>query len=227
MTSRKRTYSSRADTEVKVIDTIIESTPIVSTTNTNESSFVLNLIQQGPGGWERVGRKALMLSARIRGVLEFETQPAAIVGDITANVVRMAVVWDKQPSGAGIPTFDEVFSLTLSDGTEGSTFLAPIRLGNMSRFTVLHDKTFDFKDLVWNGATGTAPVARYCLSFDEEVDLENRQTTFSGEQSPFTPTGISSGALYLILRARSNVANNTTVDTFTDDCFTRVHFVDA
>jgi len=93
MTSRKRSYSTSADTEVKVIDTIIESTPIVSTTNTNESSFVLNLIQQGPGGWERVGRKALMLSARIRGVLEFETQPAAIVGDTSeANNVGYWVV---------------------------------------------------------------------------------------------------------------------------------------
>lgn len=225
MTSRKRTYSSRAEVEVKVLDTITSVQPIVSTVNTNDCSFVLNLIQQGTGSQNRVGRKASMLRIRVRGLLYFLSETDGAFGSLATNVVRMAVVWDKQPSGAGIPAFDEIFGLTEQDGTESSTFLAPLRVDNMSRFTLVMDKTYDFKDLMWNGSGGSNPEQQYLLSYDEEVALEDCDTTFSGEATPMTITSISSGALYLIFRARYNTAGSST--TLVDNrCFARLLFVD-
>jgi len=102
----------RNASEKKGVDTSIALTPVIATTNTNASSFVLNLIQAGNGSWNRVGRKVHLKSLRLRGHLRWLYGNNAGTNNLDANAVRMVVVWDKQPSGGAIPTFDAIFGKT-------------------------------------------------------------------------------------------------------------------
>jgi len=61
--------------EVKGMDTDISLNPMISTTNSNASSFVLNLVQSGAASWNRVGRKTHIKSLRLIGNINFNSQP--------------------------------------------------------------------------------------------------------------------------------------------------------
>ena len=102
----------------KGLDTDISLSPAIDTTNTNASSFVLNLVQQGNGSWNRVGRKIIPKSLRIKGFVNILSTPTFATGVATPTFLRMVVVYDKQPSGGAIPTFDTIFGITAQDGTE-------------------------------------------------------------------------------------------------------------
>ena len=57
--------------EMKGMDTDVSQNAIVGTTNSNANIMVLNLIQQGNGSWNRVGRKTHLSSVRIKGAVNF------------------------------------------------------------------------------------------------------------------------------------------------------------
>ena len=100
-----------------------------------------------------------------------------------------------------MPTFDTIFGVTAPDGTESSSFLAPLRYDNTDRFVVLRDwrKSINATN-AWASAAGT-DVLSMQEQFDEFVKLPNLQTVYSGQSSPQTIADISSGALYFICRA--------------------------
>jgi len=211
--------------EVKGMDTTMILSPIISTTSTNASSFVMNLIQQGAGSWNRIGRKVSLKSLRLCGVLEWTYAPLATSGSLVDNYVRMVVVWDKQPSGGSIPTFDEVFGITTQDGTEAGAILAPIKYDNMERFSVLRDKRYDFDVEAYNSATGTTNSVLQCEHIDEYIDLKGRATIFSGQSNPMTIADISTGGLYVYFRAYRNTDPGSVCKT--ELAFGRLRYVDA
>ena len=61
--------------EKKGMDTDVTLSPVITTTNTTGSAFVLNLIQQGAGSWNRVGRKSHLKSLRLKGLYVFTIKP--------------------------------------------------------------------------------------------------------------------------------------------------------
>lgn len=125
--------------DTKGVDTSV-ATAVISSTNTNHMSLV-NGLAAGSGSYNRIGRKAKMHSLRVRGNWRHVMGPSG-GGVATGGILRMVVVWDRQPSGAQ-PTFDTIFGHQTSDGTEvGATVLAPPKFDNMRRFKVLRDKTF-------------------------------------------------------------------------------------
>ena len=89
--------------ETKGMDTDISTGSIVSTTNTNANISVLNLVQQGAGAWNRVGRKIHAKSVRIKGFINFSSAPVVATGIISQCSFRMILVWDKQPSDLRSP----------------------------------------------------------------------------------------------------------------------------
>ena len=143
MSSVRRARSLNASLpEKKGVDTAIGPiTTVLSTTNTNGDCFVLNLVQQGAGSWNRVGRKIHLKSLKycIEGNLVATPSGG---GQLSGSDLRIVLVWDKQPSGNAIPTFDEIFGRTIQDGTESCQFIDPPRYDNMDRFKVLRDKKF-------------------------------------------------------------------------------------
>lgn len=204
----RRAFASavRSVSEKKGVDTDISLTPVIATTSTNASSFVLNLIQAGNGSWNRVGRKVHSKSLRIKGLVSISNTPTFATGAGVGNFLRMVVVWDKQPSSGAIPTFDAIFGITAQDGTESCPDITcPPRYDNMDRFQVLLDRCYKSEDLAVP-AFGSAPTMTQYMPIDEYVKLGARETVFSGQSAPMTIADISTGALYVFFRAAGNVA---------------------
>jgi len=64
--------------EIKGMDTELAiAGPVLATTATNGDCFVLNLVQQGAGSWNRVGRKIRMKSLRLKGLITAALLPQA------------------------------------------------------------------------------------------------------------------------------------------------------
>jgi len=187
--------------EVKGVDfnTDIAVGSLVSTLNTNDNIFVANLVSPGTGSWNRVGRKIRMKSLRLKGVIANAFSPTASNG--AQNQVRMVVVFDKQPSSGSIPTFDTIFGTTTQAGTEaGTSFLDSLKYDNTERFSVLKDQVFDSD----NYPTTTPNTSVWNINYDVFIPLKGIESVYSGQSSPCTIADISSGAVYIIFRARNN-----------------------
>ena len=63
----KTIYLKPSVPEKKGLDTNLYIASVINTSNTNTNCFVVNLIQQGSGSWNRVGRKVNLKSLRIKG----------------------------------------------------------------------------------------------------------------------------------------------------------------
>lgn len=201
-----RVPAARALGEKKGMDTAISFAQINSTVNDNSGMIVLNLIQQGAGSWNRVGRKVNLRSLRIRGDIN-HTQVTGAPGLTYGQVVRCVIVWDKQPSSGTIPQWQDMFGFTAQDGTEGTSMYAPIRYDNMDRFSILRDVTYDPQP---GAKAQTAPdTVVYQNTIDEYIRLGDRECVFSGQSNPMTIADISSGAIYFCVRAKINNALNT------------------
>lgn len=178
----------------------IAAASLLATTNTNASSFTLNLIQQGTGFFNRVGRKISMKSIRLKYHLvcrHFQTTQ-----DVVSSVCRAVVIYDQQPSGT-LPTYDTIFAQTDQAGTDTGTILDNVRFDNTSRFKVLSDKVFVSNAMTMVGTTDAdyQDINHFC---DEYVKLKGLETVFSGTSSPATIADISTGALYVYFRATQN-----------------------
>jgi len=209
--------------EKKGVDTALVLTPIIATTNTNGSCFVLNLIPPGTGSWNRVGRKVYLQSVRIKGSVVVSYSPAATTSNISAALIRMVLVWDKQPSGGAIPTFDTVFGTTDQAGLEATTVLSPPKYDNMDRFKVLKDCVID----AGINAVVTGGTQNFILNeepIDEYVKLGGRECVYSGQSATQTIADISTGALYVYFR--STVNSSTTVPEVTSTTYARVRYSD-
>ena len=203
-----RVYGRSQQLELKGVDTDLSfaAAAIPATTNGNTFMQPLNIILQGAGSWQRVGRKVKAQSVRVFGVLRHDEDPATSTGDQTGNTVRMAIVWDKQPSGAAIPNFDTIFGVTGNDGTESSSVLDPVRYDNMSRFQILWNKKIDCHVMAGPANAGTTVVQGNTYSFDEYIKLNNRESVYATSTNSIAD--ISTGALYFIVRAQYQGASN-------------------
>lgn len=221
--SRAMVAAMRRIGEKKGMDTVLTLSPVISTTTTNASSFVLNLIQSGAGSWQRIGRKVSLESVRLRGIATMTFTPQTTTGDLFSNVLRMVVVWDKQPSGV-LPTFDSIFGLTDQTGAEATTFLNPVKYDNMERFSVLKDLVISAESEA-TGPAGTTTISQVNCPFDEYLSLKGRESVFLGQSSPMTIADISTGGLYVFFRAETNVSTLTTI-AIDDTSFARLRYKD-
>lgn len=209
--------------ELKGVDTDTDANTIISTTSTNGDIIPMNLIAPGSASFNRIGRKVKLRSIRFWGVLTYEIGADAISGNVKGLNVRMAVVWDKQPSGV-LPTFADIFGHTLQDGTEASLIYDKPRYDNTDRFQVLRDCVKTYNPTLYNAAGGSSDHQLGELYYDEYVDLKYKETVFSGQSAPATIADISSGALYLVVRASNNTAGVGTVEM---DGESRLRYTDS
>jgi len=214
-----RVPATRALGEKKGVDTAISFAQINSTVNDNSGMIVLNLIQQGAGSWNRVGRKVNLRSLRIRGDIT-HTQTTA-PGVTNGQVVRCVIVWDKQPSSGTIPQWQDIFGFTAQDGTEGTSMYAPIRYDNMDRFSILRDVTYDPQP---GAKSGNPDIVTYYNTIDEYIRLGDRECVFSGQSNPMTIADISSGAIYFCVRAKIN--NVTGIQSAITSMTARLRYTD-
>jgi len=190
--------------ELKGVDTVIPSgDAFISTTNTNSRIYLLNAIQPGTGSFNRTGRKITMKSLRV--FLHFTLERVSGSGNLPGNAARIAVVYDRQPSGV-LPAFDEIFAHTTQAGTVATDFFDNLRFDNTERFRVLRDARIGCRSLSYPSADGFGGFEHYV--WEEFIPLNGMETVFQGNASPATITDVSTGAIYLIVRAEKDAADS-------------------
>jgi len=181
--------------EKKVID-INQTTYAVE--NTGTVLGLLNGCAPGSQNYNRVGRKINLKSLQIRGFF-YNTATAS-----GARLVRMIIVYDKQPNGAA-PTYANIVSSQNIAGTTSSLSCDMVNLDNRNRFEIIRDKCWDFAPIsnVTDQALAGSPQT-YCVN--EFIPLKNRQTIYNAGTAG-TIGDIQSGSLYVFFIA--NTANGT------------------
>lgn len=214
--------SSASRKELKGVDVDLSIAPIIATTNTNGSAFLMNAIQSGTGSWNRIGKKTWLKSFRIKGNFTFLIVPTFATGASTTNYVRMVVVWDRQPNEGAIPAFDTVFGITDGAGVESCPDITcPPRYDGMDRFRIIHDSNHVAHDYFIPSFGGAPSSGLYC-PVDVYQKLPNLESLYANTANPLTTANISSGALLVYFRAYQN--NAVTNGQF--DGISRVRYVD-
>ncbi len=206
--NRPPAFLTKNSGELKGMDTNLAITgPIIATVSTNADSFVLNAVEPGNGSYNRIGRKIFNKTVRLKGIATYTYADATTTEDLQGGVLRMIVVWDKQPTGV-LPNYDAIVGRTDQGGIETSDVLDNLRYDNTARFQILRDTVIACNPMVNpapTAGTGNRVFMRY--PFDEFIDLKNRTTVFSGDSDPVTIADISSGGLYVYWRAQTSTNN--------------------
>lgn len=207
--------------EKKLLDTSISVNPMLNTTGTNGGITCVNLIRSGNSYYNRIGRKVFLKSLRIYGsFFSVYTQPAD--GNNNGSTIRMAVVFDKQPNGGALPTYDTIFGHTIQDGTESTNILDPIKPDNFGRFSILRDCKFDMNAPDTPLAAGDITIIN--SAFDEYIDLKNKMCQYGGDSSPMTIADITNGAIYVIFRCTDTTTGENIYGT--TEAFARLRYSD-
>lgn len=193
--STRRVLISSGD--LKGLDTPL-NLAILADPTLNTCVQCVNLIQTGSGSWNRVGRKVFPRSLRVKAGFEYTYNN---VGDQVQGVsIRWAVVWDKNPSGGALPTFQEMFKITDQTGTESTSWKAPPAFDSLGRFVVIRDQIISI-----NPDNFPVPVidgiSIIKKEMDEYIPLPPLETVYSGQNNPLTIADVYSGALYWIVIA--------------------------
>lgn len=224
-----RVSAARTTKELKGVDIANISAQMgvfLATYTTNGAACVLNCVQPGSGSWNRVGRRILMKSVRIRGTLEalLDNNNDPANNTTRGMTIRMVVVYDKQPSSGAVPTWNTIFGHTDQSGTENASLMDGLRYDNTGRFTVIRDKQFSINPMgIESVPAGNAGVIQ-TRSFDEYIPLKGLETIYSGQSNPCTIADISSGALYLFCRYSADTANSAA--NFMNQTCARLRFYD-
>lgn len=212
---------AKKDKELKGVDTEMAINEILNAIDTNDDVFVVNAIRAGTGSFERVGRKIAMKYLYINAVVT-HTYKGSDSLIIQGNLLRMVVVYDKQPSGV-TPVFSAIFGERTNKGVASSDFLAPRNYDNMSRFQVIHDKIITSNPMTTVLASSGG--ANNKIHIKEYIKLGNRETVYSDTNITPTIAQISSGALYIYFRAM-NKATNVNVFKLDAESSVRLRYTD-
>jgi len=224
--SRRIGWGRQSSRDVlKAVDTLTGTNigSIVATTTTNADIDVLNLIQVGSAQYNRVGKVIQMQSVRLFGTITFSLGPVATTSDLIISPLRVALVYDKQPSGV-LPIFSDIFGSIGQTGTEGSTVYDKLNLDNTGRFKVIRD--WIIKPIPGVISTqGTTNLNATSYFMDEFVKLKKLKTNFSATSNPAVIGDISSGGLYVVMRSNTSTAS-TCQWTCNADFKTRLRYTD-
>lgn len=193
--------------EVKCLDTTISTASpggAALAFNATGSIICVNEIRVGSGFNNRVGNKIEMKSVDVMinpGVL-------TVTRAAQEDLLRIALVYDRQVSNNNLPAISDVFQDTDQAGTNTTGAWSGINLGNRDRFTILADKrimlpgataTAGVLTNIWPnsfGGAGDGSVGLGCIR--EFRNLNKLLANYKAASSPAVIGDISTGAIYLI-----------------------------
>lgn len=154
--------------------------------NTSGSFTLLHIPTLGTDYTARIGRKTVIKSVYIRGVVQLENVNLAVSTVTISQQARFILFIDLQPNGAA-PVVTDV--LNTADPT------SHLNLNNRDRFRVVKDKTFVFDPLRVDPAVGPVSFNRTIYNFKcyKKLRLE---VIFNGTNGG-SIADINSGALYM------------------------------
>lgn len=196
--------------ETKVVD-------ITPTTVLIENAMTLsyfNLIQEGVGNWNRIGRKINMKSLYITGLIApTNANTAALAEDYN----RIIVFYDRQANGANI-TFANLIQSRDQIGTGVSnTALDHINMDNRERFIVLMDRRIVTPPIGANGVTATnnnitmetnGEGSDGNMKIQRYIKLQGLETHYSNTTNPAVIGNISTGALGMVVISVNATGNS-------------------
>ena len=146
--------------------------------DTTGTVTLLNVVAQGAGVTQRVGKKIVLKSLQCRGNLQNGSTAAA-------NDVAFMIVYDKRPTGA-LPTITDILALATPTAMNNDA--------NAGRFSIL--KRVD-EILVGNIAAAANYTEAAVKGSDWYLNLKNRQTVYKAAATGAIGD-IEEGALYLV-----------------------------
>lgn len=198
------------DAEKKVADL----GPAQLSMNTTGQFTLLAAPTPGSDYTNRIGRKTLIKSVYVRGIVtcELADQDGPVVGTSGAQLGRMIIFADMQPNGAA-PLVTDILT--------GASSVSQLNLNNRDRFKIYCDKVFAINAYAYNTTAQTAVASlsnSYAVKKFKSINLE----TIYNAGTAGTIADIQSGALYML-----TIGNRA---AGTDDCTaalsTRVRFID-
>lgn len=166
--------------------------------NSAPSFQSVNLIQTGVAQSMRIGNKVSLKSLKINCWLDYSGN-----GQVTSNLFRLMVVYDRQPNGT-YPTAGDLFNHldqtgNLTNPTLSNLVTAQINPNYFDRFVVLLDKNFESP---WTAAGGDNTITSDPLNepwiIKHYINLRGLETTFKSTANPQTVAGFSTGNLMVI-----------------------------
>jgi len=196
--------------ELKGVDTnlTLNIGGVLSTTTTNGAAFCLNLIDPGVNGYQRIGDFVKLSCLHINLVAICRYSPAGDGGGMVANMMRVLVVWDKNPNASdNMPNYNQIVRITSQAGAGGSSdLMADERYASMLRFEILADKTILSSPKVYYPAGDLSRASETIHHWEEVLDLTGLETVYTGQDSSVDIGNIYSGGLYLYVRALVNTS---------------------
>lgn len=142
------------------------------------ATIALNTVTQGDGESQRDGRKMVMTSIFVSGIVYFAPEADQENLDYISNVY-LALVLDTQTNGAALSS-ENVF---VNPGASSFTAASPLRnLQYTQRFKILKSKTFamPIPQATYNGGISDFEVGGTQTPFSWYVPLSNIAVNFSG-----------------------------------------------
>lgn len=191
-----KTSSAAAQIEKKWVDTVANTTPILSP----NAPILVNGISSGADSSQRVGRQVTMRSIDLRFNATVGTTP-------TPANVRAVLLYDAQPNGS-MPALPSIF--------------APGVGGNIDDTSMMN---LNFRDRFWVIADTTVSVSPQGpeIVYRKKHRKINTDVTFSSNGG--TMAAISTGAVYLIFLP-SSAAGATAPTAAVVNYFVRVKYTD-
>ncbi|AXH75105.1 MAG: coat protein/nuclear export [Cressdnaviricota sp.] len=212
--------------ETKGMDTpLTQVAAVTDDPTTNTSAVCLNLVRQGAGSWNRVGRKIYNQSLELKGEIGYKYTRNGD-NNVSLAQLRMVVVWDAQPNGGVIPNFSDIFGRTDQAGTETFNVYDPPRYDTMSRFTVLKDDFILPQNLVATPTGGTGNEVSCSYPIKSYIKLLNRQTVYQSSSNPSTVADISTGSLLIYFRTTVTAALHDAQFLIPDNLVARLRYTD-
>jgi len=194
--------------------------------------YTLNPVIEGSSNYNRLGRRIRMKSIQI--VINMESAVQTLTPSAPATVfaprMRIALVYDRQPSGGAVPAFNDVWQQRDQFGLSSDYEWSPNNVDNQSRFIILRDCKINFAT---NNALETNQISlsinnafiegTQCKLFKKLKGLETNFRSNTVGNTGNTIADIQSGALYLVFRSNMIPADATIACTWTS----RLRFYDA
>lgn len=197
--------------EVKVLDT----PTVAQSFSTTYDLHYVNLVREGTGFWNRVGRKICMKSLYLTGFVSRTMNNAAA---LLEDYGRIIVVYDRQSNGA-VFNLNDVLLNTDQAGTTTTDGFAQINMNNRERFIILMDKRIVLPQVGIAGITAPLTNTAMQVNINEDgndsgfkitrfIKLQDLETHFLSNSVPITVADITTGGLAIfIFSARAAPGN--------------------
>ncbi len=200
---RPRARNPGLGVELKFYDTTLADSNIATTTDGSgieedpSATIVLNSVVQGDGESNRDGRKIIMKSIYVSGLISFGPQNDQTAGEVAPDVAIWLVL-DKQTNGATIAS-ENVFVNKSADILGSTSIMRNLQF--TSRFRILDKVSFTMQSPPQSGDSTNFDVQGAVVKWSLSSNLKNMPVLYSGTTE--TVANITTNSLHILATCSS------------------------